>query len=162
MPFDETQFRRAAGAFATGVTIATTLDDANQPVGMTVNSFASVSLDPPLVLWNVRKGCHAYEAFAHSYHFAIHILRSDQQELCMDFTRPGAEKFGRVQWHGGRLGSPILEGCVAHFECRTEYRYEGGDHLIVVGRVEELADCGDIDTLVFHRGKFRELALEST
>lgn len=134
-PHDTSRLRKALGSFATGVTIITTRDQAGSDIGLTVNSFNSVSLDPPLVLWSLARSAHSLPAFMHAGHFAVHVLAEDQESLSNRFAQRGAEKFMGIRLQRGLDGLPLLEGCAARFECRTMHRYEGGDHLILVGEV---------------------------
>lgn len=153
----ERLFRDAMGGFATGVTIVTTCDTDGRPVGMTANSFVSLSLDPQLITWNVGNKSDCFGAFSRSDHFAIHVLHRDQEQMSGHFARKSPDKFEDLQWHAGECGSPILEDYAVCLECRKEAEYPGGDHLIMVGRVIHLDDRGDREPLVFHRGKYRQL-----
>jgi len=148
-------FRDALGAFATGVTIATTLDSDGRPVGVTASSFNSVSLDPPLVLWSLAKSSLSCGAFCDSGHFAVHVLTADQEELSNRFARSGDDKFGGIDWQKGELGSPRLPEFAALFECRTKHQYEGGDHIILVGEVVS-HETRDAQPLLFHGGRYAE------
>lgn len=148
-------FREALGSFATGVTIATTVDDRGEPVGVTASSFNSVSLDPPLVLWSLAKNSLSRPAFANSGHFAVHVLTATQQELSNRFSRSGEDKFTGVEWNAGELGSPVLAEYAARFECRTRHQYEGGDHIIMVGEVIDF-EARDETPLLFLGGRYAE------
>ena len=136
---DPSELRRCLGSFVTGVTVVTALDDDGQPLGMTVNSFSSVSLDPPLVLWSLRNQAGSYLAFSRARRFAINILAEDQVAVSQRFAAPGADRFAGVPWTPGRDGVPLIDGCAAQLDCRTEVTYPGGDHLLFIGRVEGLA-----------------------
>jgi len=149
--------RDTLGQFATGVTVVTTRDAAGQPVGMTVNSFNSVSLDPALVLWSIDKQSLGYDAFTGQAHFAVHVLKADQQHISNLFAGRGADKFGQVHWQPGRDGVPRLDDCAAYFHCRLAQCIDGGDHTILLGEVLEFRACGG-EPLVFHRGRYRALA----
>jgi 3-hydroxy-9,10-secoandrosta-1,3,5(10)-triene-9,17-dione monooxygenase reductase component len=149
------EFRDALGAFATGVTIATTLDAAGQPVGVTASSFNSVSLDPPLVLWSLAKSSQSRPAFCDSGHFAVHVLAASQEELSNRFARSGEDKFGGVAWSRGTLGSPVFDEHAALFQCRTRHQYEGGDHIILVGEVVDY-EAREQAPLLFHAGRYAE------
>jgi len=127
------QFRDALGAFSTGVTVVTT-NSAIGPLGITANSFASLSLAPPLVLWSPARSSRRFEAFARAEHFAIHVLAADQIELGGHFAQQGHD-FDLPEAHMNSHGVPILQGCLAVFECQHEALHSGGDHAIVVGRV---------------------------
>jgi 3-hydroxy-9,10-secoandrosta-1,3,5(10)-triene-9,17-dione monooxygenase reductase component len=148
-------FRDALGAFATGVTIATTRDGCGEPVGVTASSFNSVSLDPPLILWSLAKNSLSHQSFAESGHFAVHVLAASQEPLSNRFARRGDDKFAGLAWRTGALGSPILDDYAALFECRTRHQYEGGDHIILVGEVVA-HDARDEPPLLFHAGRYAE------
>lgn len=126
-------FRTALGSFVTGVTVVTT-DSPEGPVGITANSFASVSLDPPLVLWSAAKSSKRFEHFVGSRRFAIHILASDQKDICDGFTQ-SKTAFNDIEWHESGSGIPLITGALATFECNLEATHDAGDHAIVVGRV---------------------------
>jgi 3-hydroxy-9,10-secoandrosta-1,3,5(10)-triene-9,17-dione monooxygenase reductase component len=147
------RFRVALGAFATGVTIVTTRDGEGRDVGLTANSFNSVSLDPPMVLWSLARGARSLPAFLAASHFAVHVLAADQEELSMRFAARGSEKFAGVDLERGVAQIPLLRGCAARFQCRTAFRHEAGDHMIFVGEVEEF-DRSDLPELLFHRGRY--------
>jgi flavin reductase (DIM6/NTAB) family NADH-FMN oxidoreductase RutF len=142
-------FRDALGRFATGITVVT-VASGDGPVGFTANSFASVSLDPPLVLWSPAKASTRYAYFAEAEHFAIHILGAEQEELSRRFSRGGAGFDGLPRIETPE-GVPVIPGTLARFDCIHHARHDGGDHLIVVGRVLRAAHR-DGDPLVFHKG----------
>ncbi len=148
--------RNALGQFATGVTIVTTLDNNGDYVGMTVNSFSSVSLDPPLVLWSISETSYGIDIFRRTPYFCINILCTDQVNLAQKFSQPSEEKFNGLAIAHGLNGMPLIEGCLAHFECTTEARYPGGDHIILLGRVMRFASINK-DPLLFHSGQFYDL-----
>ena len=155
MTLDEPdKIREAFGCFATGVAIATALGTAGEPVGITISSFNSVSLDPPLVLWSVGNDSVSYDTFAHAEHFAVNVLARHQEELSERFAARGVGKFAGLDCTAGIAGVPVLPESAASFECATEYRYPGGDHLILVGRVLNFEDRG-LDPLIFYRSEFR-------
>ena len=133
--FDPKDFRQALGMFATGVTIVTTRAPDGTPVGVTVNSFNSVSLKPPLVLWSLAKNAHSLEAFQTATHWNVHILSQEQEALSNRFARAGEDKFGQTTLDTGITPAPLLTGCSARFQCKTMFQYEGGDHIIFVGEV---------------------------
>lgn len=145
--------RQALGQFPTGVTIVTATHDGH-PVGMTANSFSSVSLDPPLVLWSVAASSPSHDAFVAAGGFAIHFLGADHGELAMRFGKSGADKFADIAHVPGVTGAPLLQALAPVFECRTWARYPGGDHTILVGEVVRLVPR-DHDPLLFHSGKLR-------
>ena len=152
-PFGLRALRRALGAFATGVTIVTARDASGEPVGMTANSFNSVSLDPPLVLWSVDRSARSAPAFRDASHFAVHVLAQDQADLSNRFARKGEDKFADLDWRETGHGVPLLPGALATFECRTHAVHEGGDHEIIVGEVDRF-EAHDGDGLVFAAGGY--------
>ncbi|RQW29716.1 hypothetical protein EHS17_00240 [Rhodobacteraceae bacterium CH30] len=147
------EFRRALGAFTTGVTIVTSCDADGTPVGVTANSFNSVSLDPPLVLWSLAKSAKSLAAFSDSGHWTVHVLSAEQEALSDRFARRGEDKFSGLETEAGINGCPLLTGCAARFQCRTSFQYDGGDHLILVGEVVGF-DSADKAPLVFHGGRY--------
>lgn len=147
------EFRRALSCFATGVAVVTTIDEDGEPVGMTVSSFNSVSLDPPLVLWSIANDAQSYDSFMKADYFAVNVLTMEQQHLSSRFATKGINKFDGLDCREGLHGAPILPEYAACFECSTEHRYEGGDHKIIVGRVLHLEDR-ETDPLIFYRGRF--------
>lgn len=152
-PFDARDFRNALGTFATGVTIVTARGGAGEPVGLTVNSFASVSLDPPLVLWSQSLFAQSLKAFQEASHFVVNVLAADQVELSEKFAGEHDNRFLDVAHIVPSHGAPVIAGCAAHFECRNEARYYGGDHIIFLGRVERYAYTTK-PTLLFCRGRY--------
>ncbi len=157
---DERELRDALGTFATGVAIVTTTPSDGRPRGMTVNSFAAVSLSPPLVLWNVADNSPSSAAFRDATHFAVNVLALEQLEYSRQFSRATPDKFAHVPFSLSPTGCPILAGAVAHFECAREHVYTGGDHAIIVGRVLRFTHAS-APTLVFCQGRYqRTVALE--
>ncbi|WP_162009371.1 flavin reductase family protein [Labrenzia sp. CE80] len=159
MPTDQIDtrvLRDIMGQFATGVTIITTLGDNGAPVGMAANSFASVSLDPPLVVWSIDLNAPSLSAFRTHPSFAINIMCEDSKDLVMNFAKPSDNKFADVSWQAGLDGVPVLDAASTVIQCRTENRIEGGDHEMYLGRV---IDCHKTDKapLIFHKGKFAKL-----
>lgn len=152
--FDSINFRNALGSFATGVTIVTTRDAHGNDIGLTANSFNSVSLSPPMVLWSLAKTSKALEAFMEGDSFAVHILSARQQELSGRFAKSGTDKFSGLNPRRGRDGTPLLDDCTACFECKTTFRYEGGDHVIFVGEVLSF-EHNSLPPLVFHSGAYK-------
>lgn len=151
--FDAKAYRGALGQFATGVTIVTARGPDGAAVGVTANSFNSVSLDPPLVLWSLAHTSRSMPVFREAEHFAVHILARDQQQLSDRFASSVTDKFAGLDVTGDR--SPLLAGCTARFECTTRHRYEGGDHLIFVGEVIAY-ESGDKPPLLYHSGGYAE------
>jgi 3-hydroxy-9,10-secoandrosta-1,3,5(10)-triene-9,17-dione monooxygenase reductase component len=155
---DPREFRNALGQFTTGVTVVTALDADGNPVGMTANSFSSVSLEPMLILWSIAKSCSSFAAFNQADHFTIHVLHAEQQVISNQFAAKGGDRFAGVEYASGHGGVPILTDYCARFECTTEHRYEGGDHIILVGRVEQY-DHKSKNPLIFHAGRYADLSV---
>lgn len=151
---DTRSFRNALGNFATGVTIVTTRDECGAYVGVTANSFNSVSMDPPMVLWSLDKRAHSLNAYETTDYFVVNVLAADQVSLSNRFATSGeTDKFRGVSFTEGIGGAPILDGCAAHFQCKKSFVYEGGDHLILVGEVVSFESSGR-SSLVFHKGSY--------
>ena len=153
--FDQTEFRHALGKFATGITVVTTHGRDQQAVGITVNSFTSVSLDPPLVLWCLDLGANTYEDFANCKDFAIHVLHEEQENVSRIFAENDSDKFSSLEWHQGELGSPVLTDCSVCLQCSTYEIYPGGDHIIILGRVEIIESFKNTQPLIYHGGTYR-------
>jgi len=143
------------GCFATGVAVVTAVDKNGEKVGMTINSFNSVSLEPPLVLWSIANDSQSFETFVDAEHFAVNVLAVHQQNICEQFAARGADKFNGLECSEGITGVPILPIYSAVFECRAEHRYDVGDHAILVGRVLRFVDR-ETDPLIFYRGHYLE------
>jgi flavin reductase (DIM6/NTAB) family NADH-FMN oxidoreductase RutF len=158
IPTDQALALRAAlGRFATGVTIVTAKTAAGEPVGLTINSFTSVSLDPPLILFNIDKKAASLSALQAADAFAVNVLGSDQQELSHRFAFSQEDRWTGVAHRDGLGGAPLIEDTIARFECEPWATYEGGDHLIVVGRVARYGyDLGK-DPLLFYGGRYADL-----
>lgn len=152
--FSSTEFRTALGMFATGVTIVTARASDGTLVGLTANSFNSVSLSPPLVLWSLSQAASSMDAFRTGSHYAINILGAEQQALAQRFATRGIDRFADVDFVEGLCGAPLLAGAVATFECFNRSRYAEGDHVIFVGEVEHCAHRGGAAPLLYHGGKF--------
>ena len=131
-------FKEAMGNYPTGVTVVTAFDEQQQPIGLTVNSFASVSLDPLLVLWSIDKNVFTYDTFTKIDKFAVNILAEDQKDIAMLFATKDADRFGNSEWHKSAFGLPIIEGALASLECKTFRAVEAGDHTILIGEVAEI------------------------
>jgi flavin reductase (DIM6/NTAB) family NADH-FMN oxidoreductase RutF len=151
--FDTRAFRNALGSYATGVTVITARGRDGSPIGLTINSFASVSLDPPLVLWSLSLYSPSLPVFQNCSHYAINVLAQGQQALSTRFAATRTDKFEGVDFTPGAGGAPLLPGCCAWFECRNEAHHAGGDHLIFVGQVEGYAHF-DEPPLVFQGGSY--------
>ncbi len=152
--FDLKAFRSALGSFATGVTIITTRTASGEPIGLTANSFNSVSLDPPLVLWSQALASSRSASFMNAGRYAINVLANEQLELSKRFTSSGS--FEGVDFEEGMDGLPLLRGSCAIFECTSGARHPGGDHLIFIGRVVRFHRA-DAEPLAFHAGRYRRL-----
>lgn len=153
---DPRTLRDALGCFATGVTIVTARDEAERPIGLTANSFSSVSLDPPLILFCLAQSSANVERFRQAAHFAINVLHIGQQPISGAFARPG-DRFQDVAWETWDTGAPILSGALASFECATDQIVEAGDHLVIIGRVTRARFEPRRDPLLYFRGKYRRL-----
>lgn len=151
---DPQEFRAALGLFATGVTIVTARNAQGLPVGLTANSFNSVSLNPPLVLWSLRSAAQSMPAFARGSHYAIHILAAEQLDLARRFATPGIDRFAGLRLDEGSGGVPLIAGCAAVFECANRSQYEEGDHVIFVGEVERSRHREGAQPLIFHGGRY--------
>lgn len=159
---DTRALRKALGGFVTGITVVTSRAPDGRTAGVTVNSFCSVSLDPPLILWCLSRTAPSYSVFLDASYFAIHVLAEDQAHLSARFSgqsKSGGrskDKFAGLELSDGLGGAPILPDVVARYECRFERRYDGGDHLIMVGEVERYRHTGRLP-LLFHAGRHRGL-----
>lgn len=157
MSFDTKAFRQALGSFPTGVAVVTAATGA-EPVGMTVNSFTSVSLDPPLVLWCLKKDSQRYNVFAEAESFTINVLGTEHENVSSRLARQGEHSLGEVALLKTELGPPALADAHAVFECICDSRHDGGDHLILIGRVVRFARRDDGAPLVYYRGQYGALA----
>lgn len=153
---DPKAFRNALGQFATGVTVITTVDKQGNKIGMTANSFSSVSLDPQLVLWSIAKTCKVFAEFNECKHFAIHVLNAEQQAISNQFASNCEDRFADIATHEGLGGTPILDNYAALFECELDNQYEGGDHIILIGKVINFDNRGG-KPLLFHAGGYAEI-----
>lgn len=156
---DAERFRKSLGAFPTGVCLVTTLAVDGKPEGMTINSFSSVSLTPPLVLWSIRDDARSADIFLAARTFIISVLAASQGEMAMHFARPSADKFARygVAFEAGLDGCPRLVESAATYECTTYSRYPEGDHTILLGRVQEFTHSGALP-LLFHAGRMGSIS----
>ena len=151
--FDRRDFRHALGQFATGVTIVTARAKDGRGIGLTVNSFTSVSLDPPLVLWCLSRQATDFAALNAASRFAVNVLSAKQHHLSRQFSTTLADKFTSVEYEEAPDSSPLLKGATAHFICRVTGRFDGGDHVIILGEVEEY-HWNEGEPLVFHSGRY--------
>jgi flavin reductase (DIM6/NTAB) family NADH-FMN oxidoreductase RutF len=152
--FDRRDFRNALGAFGTGVTVITTKDDAGRLYGVTVSSFNSVSLNPPLVLWSQSRSAPSHPVFRAAPRFAVNVLAADQADLSERFSRPSENKFSGIEFDLTDDGVPLLKGTAGHFVCSNENQIDGGDHVIYLARV--LTYCHDVAArpLFFWKGQY--------
>jgi flavin reductase (DIM6/NTAB) family NADH-FMN oxidoreductase RutF len=157
MPIERNELRRVMGHFATGVTIITTVSKDGIPFGLTANAFTSVSLDPPLLLISVDKKAESWPHFEQSKVFTVNILGEEQEALSRKFAVSGGDKFQGVAYRAGFNNVPILEGVLAYLECKLYATYDGGDHTIFLGEIEQ-AEAREIKPLIFYRGGYRSLA----
>lgn len=148
------EFRRTLSQFCSGVTVVTSMSGA-EPVGLTCQSFSSVSLDPPLVMFIPARTSHAWSAIHRAGHFTVNFLSADQQEISNTFATRGADKFAGLSWQPGATGAPVLDGCLAHIDCTIHAVHEAGDHNLVVGRVQQMELGVEEDPLLFFRGSYR-------
>ncbi|MCV0437729.1 MAG: flavin reductase family protein [Hydrogenophaga sp.] len=152
--FSAHDFRASLGMFATGVTIVTARTDSGELVGLTANSFNSVSLSPPLVLWSLARLAGSMAVFSNGLHYAINVLAADQQALAERFATRDTDRWAGVGFIEGASGAPLLDGAAAHFECFNRSQYAEGDHVIFVGEVERCRHRADASPLLFHGGRF--------
>jgi len=156
---DPRALRNALGSFATGITIITARTADGQAIGLTVNSFNSVSLEPPLIVWSLSRNSSRYEAFLHATYYAVHVLAFDQTELAQRFATSGTDKFLGVHTSTGLGDTPLLEDCCARFECRNEARFEAGDHRMFIGSVERYS-AAPRKPLIYHGGRYQRLSAQ--
>ncbi|MEM0906226.1 MAG: flavin reductase family protein [Pseudomonadota bacterium] len=154
---DPKELRRALSCFPTGVAVVTTLGEGSAPIGITVSSFNSVSMEPPLILWSLLKRAGSLPAFKAHGAFAVNVLSAKQEPLCRHFSTAAGDRFESVAWREGIEGIPVIDGAVAVFECRNWAVYPGGDHEIFLGQVVRY-DHFDTVPLVFGKGKLGPLA----
>ncbi len=153
---DDESFRTVLGHFATGVTVVTALDD-GAPVGVAANSFTSVSLDPPLVLFCVAHTSSTWPRIERAGKFAVNILGEHQEAVSRVFASSGVDRFAAVPWHVGAGGSPVLDDAIAFVDCTIDAQHRAGDHEIVVGRVVDLGVTEDARPLLYYQGRYARL-----
>lgn len=149
----ETLFKEVMGNYPTGVTIVTSTSQKGEPVGLTVNSFASVSLDPMLILWSIDHGVSSLEEFKNASGFAVHILAGDQKELCKTFAGK-RDRFENADWSLSKYGFPILNDTFGVIQCNTFKQVEAGDHTILIGEVLDIQIDREKEPMMYHRRKF--------
>jgi flavin reductase (DIM6/NTAB) family NADH-FMN oxidoreductase RutF len=153
--------RDVCGLFPTGIAVVTARTAGGDLYGVTINSFSSVSLDPPLVLFSLSRGLHTLDALLSANAFAIHFLREDQHHLSARFSQAPTKKWEDLHYRDGVTGSPVLEPALALMECSLYAQYDGGDHLIIVGRVEHIEKHSGENPLVFFRGRYHTIGSEA-
>lgn len=159
MTFDAREFRNTMGSFATGVTVVTTVDDKGELFGVTANSFSSLSLDPPLVLFCLDLKALSFDAFNSASHLNINILAHDQEEMSSHFAKSGTDKWAGVDFETSDSGCPILPNSIATLECRKREIHNGGDHIIIIGEVENFTnDTDGKRPLLFYKGRYNGLS----
>jgi flavin reductase (DIM6/NTAB) family NADH-FMN oxidoreductase RutF len=151
------QFRRACSRFATGILIATVNDAEGMPHGMTANSFTSVSLNPPLVLFCIDNSCRLLPHFQQATHFGLNVLSAEQQDLSTQFSRRGQDRFADLTWRTGRTGVPLIEATLASFECERRELITAGDHQIVLGEVVA-CEYHEGAPLIYYHSRYRHIA----
>lgn len=154
---DPRTLRDALGCFATGVTVVTCIDEGGSPVGLTANSFTSLSLDPPLLLVCVAKSAASAGPLSAAEHFAVNVLQTGQRPASITFSTRVEDRFGCTDWSEGEHGAPVLMDSLSVFECRRHAIHEGGDHFILVGEVVKATFEPGLDPLLYFRGSYRRL-----
>jgi len=162
MSLDSKEFRYALGSFPTGVTVITSVTADGVLLGATANSFSSVSLDPPLILFSLDRSAYSLDAYMKAGVFAVNVLSLEQQELSDRFAKALDNKWDGVAFETWETGAPILPGTLASFDCRIWNTYDGGDHVIFVGEVVQMARQSDGDPLIFFRGQYGALGTTET
>ena len=157
MSFDSREFRDAMGSFATGVCVITANPEGYEPFGMTVNSLASLSLEPALLLWSLQNNSECLPAFEKADKFAVNILTTNQQDLSNYYAKKANHDLLKDSFRLGKTGVPVLRGALTSFECKVWARYPGGDHIILVGEVEEISSNPNGKPLLFHSGRYAEI-----
>ena len=157
MSLESRELRNALGRFVTGVCLITTVSETQEPLGMTANSFSSVSLDPPLVLWSLQNNSDVYACFASPRYFAINILSSEQQAYSNQYAKKGQHLLQSAHFRPGKYGAPIIRHALATFECELYATHDGGDHRIIVGRITDMHQRPTGEPLVFYSGGYHEL-----
>jgi flavin reductase (DIM6/NTAB) family NADH-FMN oxidoreductase RutF len=153
--------REVLGLFPTGIAVVTAKTAGGTLYGITINSFSSVSLDPPLVLFSLSRDLHTLKALLSAETFAIHFLREDQRHVSARFAKTPSNKWDDVRFRDGVTGCPVLEPALAVLECRLHAQYDGGDHVIIVGRIAHIENQAGDNPLVFFRGRYHTLGAEA-
>jgi flavin reductase (DIM6/NTAB) family NADH-FMN oxidoreductase RutF len=159
MPTEEARaFRNSLGVFATGVCVVSAMTPEGQPMGLTINSFASVSLNPPLILWSIDKASDTMPVFEAVHAFTVNVLAEGDKDLSQRLSRKGHHGLNDGEWRAGATGAPVLNDAIAHFDCVISARHDGGDHVILVGEVKAHAHKDGGHPLLYYRGRYRGLA----
>ena len=158
MDIDSRELRNALGRFATGICIISTVTDSGRPLGLTANSFASVSLDPPLVLWSLQNNSDVFAEFSTPQFFAINVLAKEHHGHSGRYAKKGDHLLDPEHFTPGKFGAPIVHGALVSFECELHATHDGGDHLIIVGRVRDMQRREDGEPLLFYCGNYHHLA----
>ena len=157
MKFNTHDFRHCMGRFATGVTVITTTIENNMPCGMTINSFTSLSLEPPLVLFNVDKNAYNHDNFANCTNFTVNILSEEQSDISQKFAQPSSLDWNNISYMENSNATPKLDGCISYIACNKEKVYAGGDHSIIIGHVTEMDIASEKNPLIYFKGKYRKI-----
>lgn len=157
MQLDGRELRNALGRFATGVCLITTVSKDGEPLALTANSFSSVSLDPPLVLWSLQNNSDVYDIYSEAERYAINVLADGQQDLSTRYARKGDHLLEEGHYHLGESGAPLIDGALLSLECTLQASHAGGDHIILVGSVDAM-HVAEGDPLLFYGGAYRALA----
>lgn len=155
---DPLELRRCLGSFVTGVTVITALDAHGQPEGITANSFSSLSLDPPLIVWSLRLNARSFLTYQNAMRFAVNILAQDQIPVSNRFASSGINRFEGIDYQPGIAGVPLIAGCASYLECSLQSTHAGGDHLLFIGRVERI-QVVDKPPLAYSGGSYAKVAL---
>jgi flavin reductase (DIM6/NTAB) family NADH-FMN oxidoreductase RutF len=160
MTIDKTQLRNAFGRFGTGVCVVTTSEEEpwGRPLGMTINSFSSVSLDPPLLLWSIQNNSEVFDTFSQNSHFAINVLSASQQLHSSQYAKKGDHELFPEHYHYSSLGCPIVKEALVSFECSHESLIQAGDHHIILGRILQVNSASEEPPLLFYKGQYCSLA----
>ncbi|MHC0038917.1 flavin reductase family protein [Pseudoneobacillus sp. C159] len=150
------KYKELLGNYPTGVTVVTTTDEKGTPLGLTVNSFASVSINPLLILWSIDKNVSSYEPFVNSGKFAVNILAADQGDICILFATKGTDRFNNCEWELSPHKLPILSGTIGVLQCKTYQAIDAGDHTILIGEVIEIQNVNK-EPLLYHKRKFGKI-----
>ncbi|AOV06739.1 flavin reductase family protein [Sporosarcina ureilytica] len=149
-------FKSVMGNYPTGVTVVTAFNEQNEPMGLTVNSFASVSLDPLLILWSIDKNAGSYDDFLKVERFSVNILAADQGDICQLFASRVADRFAQCEWEKSELSLPVLKDSLATLQCKVHQKVEAGDHTIMIGEVVDIQN-NDKNPLLYHKRTFGQI-----